>query len=77
MKIEYTDYAEMKVGTRKLSKAQIGDVLKNPDRVVEGKKGRKVAQKVAGKYLLRVIFEEHGNTYKVITAYYSEPERYR
>jgi len=76
MKIEYTDYAEIKIVKRKLSKPQIENVMKNPDKILDGKEGRKIAQKILGKYLLRVIFEQHGNTYKVITAYYSEPERY-
>lgn len=77
MIIEYTDYAEMKIMKRKLSKTQVEDVLKNPEKLVEGKKGRKIAQKIVGKYLLRVVFEEYGNRYKVITMYYSEPERYK
>ena len=76
MEIEYTNYSEMRIEKRKLSKAQIEDVLRNPERVMAGAKGRKIAQKVLGKYLWRVVFEEHGNTYKVITVYYTQPERY-
>lgn len=59
-----------------LSKSQIEDVLKDPNKILDGKDGRKIAQKVIGKYLLRVIYEKEGNAYKVITAYYSKPERY-
>ena len=77
MEIIYTNYAEMKIEKRKLSKIQIEDVIKNPDKIVEGKRGRKIAQKIIGKYILRVVFEQNGNVYKIITAYYSEPERYR
>lgn len=67
----------MKIIKRELPKGQIESVLKNPDKVLEGKKGRKIAQKVLGRRILRVVFEEHGNAYKVITAYYSQPERYK
>lgn len=77
MEIEYTDYSEMKIAKRELSKTQIGDVLKNPDKIVEGKLGRKISQKVVGKYLWRVVFEDHGNRYKVVTIYYTQPERYK
>ena len=76
MEISYTNYAEMKIEKRKLSKIQIEDVIKNPDKIVEGKRGRKIAQKIIGKYLFRVVFEQNGNVYKIITTYYSEPERY-
>ena len=76
MKIGYTDYAEIKIQKRRLSKIQIENVLKSPDKILEGKEGRKIAQKTAGKYLLRVVFEQTGNAYKVITAYYSKKERY-
>ena len=76
MRIEYTDYAEMKTAKRELSKTDIENTLENPDKLLEGKDGRKIAQKIIGKYLLRVVFEEHQSIYKVITVYYSKSERY-
>lgn len=76
MEIEYAPHAEMKIAKRELSKIHIEKVLKNPDRILDGKERRKIAQKAIGEYLLRVVFEKDGNTYKVITAYYSKPERY-
>ena len=76
MKIEYTLYAEAKIAKRELSKADIESVLKNPGKVIDGKDGRKIAQKPVGKYILRIVFEKDGNQYKVITAYYSKSERY-
>ena len=76
MKIEYTDYADMKIQKRNLDKSYIENVLNKPDKILEVKDGRKIAQKVLGKYVLRVVFEIQGNEYKVITAYYSHQERY-
>ena len=46
MKIEYTDYAEMKIIKRKLSKSQIEDALKTPDKILDGKFGRKVLESI-------------------------------
>jgi len=76
MKIVYTDYAEDTIKDRKFSKEIIEDSLKNPDEIVKGKKGRKIAHKIIGNKLLRVVFEEYAKTYIVITAYYAEPKRY-
>jgi len=52
------------------------NVVLNPDLVVEGKKGRKIAQKLVGNKLLRVVYTSHGKTYIVVTAYYAKYGRY-
>lgn len=76
MKILYTDYAEDSISDRKISKEIIENAMKSPDEIVEGKKGRKVAHKIIGTKLLRVVFERDEKTYIVITSYYAEPKRY-
>jgi len=76
MKIAYTDYAEDTIIDRKISKNIIEDALKNPGEIIKGKKGRKIAHKIIGNKLLRVVFEEDAKTYIVITIYYAEPKRY-
>ena len=78
MKIVYTDYAEESLTDRKISKKLIEDSLKNPDEIVEGKKNRKIAHKIIGNKLLRIVFEDEENTktYIVITVYYTKPRRY-
>ena len=76
MKITYTVHAEMKIAKRGILKTYIETVLKSPDKLLDAKDGRKIAQKVVKKHLIRVVFEEDGNAYKVVTAYYSKPERY-
>lgn len=76
MDVEYTEYAEMKIAKRKLSKSDIKETLSNPEKTIDSRGERKIAQKMIGNYILRVVFEKHGNVYKVITAYYSKPERY-
>ncbi len=76
MKILYTDYAEDSISDRKIGKEIIENALRNPDEIVEGKKNRKIAHKIVGTKLLRVVFETNEKTYIVITAYYAEPKRY-
>lgn len=76
MNIAYTDYAEETLRDRQISKVNIESALLKPCKVVKGKKGRKIAHKMFGDKLLRVIFESDANAYIVITAYYTSPERY-
>ena len=44
--------------------------------IADGKFGRKIAQRVYGSYVLRVIFEEHSEHILVITAYPAKAKRY-
>lgn len=76
MNVVYTDYAEIKIQKREIDKHAIENALKSPDKILDGKDGRKIAHKASGKYILRVVFEIDGTIYKVITAYYSHSERY-
>ncbi len=76
MDIIYTDYAEDSISDRSIDKKIVEDALLNPDEIVEGKKSRKIAHKIIGNKLLRIIFEVSLKAYIVITAYYAEPKRY-
>lgn len=76
MEFDYTDHAHQNMTERKLSKKVIEEVVKNPESVAEARFGRKIAQKTFGKKLLRVVYEQEGNAYVIVTAYYTEPERY-
>lgn len=76
MDIIYTDYAEDSISDRNIDKDIIEDALLNPYEIVEGKENRKIAHKIIGNKLLRVIFEIGLKAYIVVTAYYTEPKRY-
>ncbi len=77
MKIIYTDHAEENIKERKLSKDVIESVIGKPEKTVEAKFGRKIAQRLVGRKLLRVIYEqEEDNIYIIVTAYYTKPDRY-
>ena len=65
-----------------ISPAWLAETLKGPEQIVNGYGGRKVAQKryqvENRQYLLRVVFEDKGDSLLVITAYLtSQIERYR
>lgn len=76
MQFDYTDHAEENIRERKLSKKVVEDVVINPEKIIEGRFGRKVAQKIVGDNLLRVIYEQKENVYIIVTSYYTKPERY-
>lgn len=77
MEFEYVPHAEESLAERRLPKSLVEDTVRRPDTVLPGRFGRKIAQKQTGNKLLRVVYEERGNVYIVVTAYYTEPERYR
>ena len=76
MKFNYTDHAEENIKERKLNKKIIENILKHPNKIAEGRFGRKIAQKIVGEKLLRIIYEENDNVYIIVTAYYTKSERY-
>lgn len=60
---------------RGINKELVLETLKTGD-IIEGRYGRKIAQKVFGRHLLRAIFEEHEDIILVITLYLTKPRRY-
>ncbi len=76
MEFEYISHAEESLAERRLPKSLVEDAVRRPDAVLPGRFGRKIAQKQIGNKLLRVVYEERGNVYIVVTAYYTELERY-
>ncbi len=76
MDVRYTRHAEEKAAERKIPKRLIENVLKNPEEVVAGAFGRKIAHKFISGKLLRIVYEEHSETLVIITVYYTEPNRY-
>ena len=81
-KIALTQHAKMKLAILarhgfKVTEDEIKDVILGPDRLLEGYKGRKVAQKRFGpEHVLRVVYEELGDEIRVITVYPGRRERY-
>ena len=81
-KIALTQHAKMKLVILarhgfKITEDDIKDVILGPDRLSEGYKDRKVAQRRFGpEYVLRVVYEELDNEIRVITVYPGRRERY-
>jgi hypothetical protein len=81
MKVVYTSHAELKFRILedhgvKITKSQVEDTVVRPDKVIKGKRGRLIAQKIMSeKHLLRVIYEKKENI-EVITFYPARRKRY-
>ena len=77
-----TEGVRRKIALRNISDSLVDEVLKNPDDVVEGKRGRLIAEREylkagLGNLLIRVVYEERKREKIVVTAYWARPERYR
>jgi len=60
-----------------LSRELIQDIVMKPEKVIEGYKGRKIAQKSFDPdHVLRVIYEEHTGEAVIITFYPGRRQRY-
>jgi hypothetical protein len=76
MNFAYTDHAKERMAERRISKENIERALRKPDDVSNTKSGRKIARKLIKNKLLRIVYEEENGNFMVITAYYTQPERY-
>lgn len=72
----YTFHAEEKLLDRKFSKMTIEETVRNPGRLLSSRFGRKIAERIVNGKLLRVIYEKQDSLYIIITAYYTELNRY-
>ncbi len=79
-KVEFTLHAEDKL--KRLTKIGVTkekslEIIENPEKVVSGYYGRKIAQGLLSKDLiLRVVYEESEEEIMVITVYPGERRRY-
>lgn len=53
----WTDHIIIQLVERKIAKELVEKTINNPDKVVTGKKNRKIYQKVMGDKLIRVVTE--------------------
>jgi hypothetical protein len=79
--IEFTQYAQLQMEDRKITREEVIGTLDLPDQIIFGKKSRKIAQKRLERGeeigLLRVIFEEKLDAKVVVTVYWtSKKEKY-
>jgi len=82
VRILYTKHADFKFRVLKqhgfiITKEQIEDIIKEPEKVAPGKRGCLIAHKpVSQTHLIRVIYEQQGDEIKIITFYPARKERY-
>ena len=82
MNIRFTTHAESKFSLLEefgvsISRAQVEEVVKEPAKVEESRKNRKVAQApLDDAHVLRVVYEESGDELVVVTFYPARRERY-
>ncbi len=74
--IIFHPYAVYKMEKRGITEVEVMQAINEPNSIVAGKSGRRIAQRIFGKHLLRVVFEEYQDHILVITAYPAKPERY-
>jgi hypothetical protein len=81
-RIVYGTHAEEKFEILKthgfvLSKRQVRETLRSPEKIDEGFRGRKIAQRRISKtHVLRVVYEEKQKEIRVVTFYPGRRSRY-
>jgi Txe/YoeB family toxin of Txe-Axe toxin-antitoxin module len=81
-KIVYGSHAQEKFEILKrhgfvVSKRQVRETLQRPEKIEEGFRGRKVAQRrISEKHVLRVVYEEGQREIRVVTFYPGRRSRY-
>jgi len=82
VRILYTEHADFKFRVLKqhgfsISKEQIEHIIKEPEKVTLGRRGRLVARKpVSQTHLIRVVYEQQEDEIRIITFYPARRERY-
>ena len=74
--VRFTHHATEKSTQRNIGKGSIVSAIKNPDKIEPGRNETKIAQKGIRNRLLRVVFREDEYNYMVITADFTDNERY-
>ena len=71
--VRFTTHSFEQLGERDINRSLVREAVMNPDQVLEGRRGRKIAHKRLSvnerEYLMRVIYEETGESRLVVTVY--------
>ncbi|MBI4647500.1 MAG: DUF4258 domain-containing protein [Bacteroidia bacterium] len=82
MLIEFSQHSLLKIEILqehgiKLSKETVEEIINSPDKIVNGDKGRLIAQKGFDlTHVIRVVYEVHQDSIKIITIYPGRRSRY-
>ena len=75
-KIIYSRHAEEKIKERRIDKEIVESTLLDPEEIIHSRDNIKIAYKIVGNKLLRVIFKEEKDIWIIITAYLTKKNRY-
>lgn len=70
MPIIFSEHAEKQLKERYISKKRTTEAVKNPDRILESFKNRRLRQRRFGDKILEVVTVTEGSRISVVTAYY-------
>ncbi len=74
--IIFTLHALERMSRYGITREEVINALFNPDEIVHGYRGRLIAHKYIGRYVLRIIYEKQDNVIVVVTVYRARRERY-
>lgn len=76
MPIHVTRHARERMRKYGVDYGKVAECLLNPQLIISGSFGRRIASRRLNGYALRVIYEEHGNHIVVVTVYKTRAGRY-
>ncbi|KXA88779.1 hypothetical protein AKJ66_02755 [candidate division MSBL1 archaeon SCGC-AAA259E22] len=76
MGLRITNHAKMRMKKYGISESSLRKGMENPDSVVDGHSGRRIAQRKFNNHVLRIIFEKRKDKNVIVTVYKARRERY-
>lgn len=76
MKLRITKHARKRMEKYGISEKIVQEGMEEPDSIVEGHSGRKIAQSKINNHVLRIIFEKEKDSSVIVTVYKARSERY-
>lgn len=74
--VRFTAHARERMARYEIEASAVRETLKDPDGVVDGHSGRRIAQRGLNGYVLRVVFEGPRDAPVVVTVYRAKRDRY-
>ena len=68
MRIDFCRHAKRQMKWRKIREDEVRDVINNPEKIENARKGKKIAFKVIKGRLLKITYKEENQVTTIITA---------
>jgi hypothetical protein len=76
MRIRFTKHALSRMKEYDIPESEVLAAIAQPDKVVQGHRDRKIAQKAVNGHVIRIVYEEAEDLIVVVTVYRARRERY-